>query len=538
MALPTSLTPWPPAQIKDNILPALGIWSAWYSGNVDQLSAVYGGQTGNDPTQTGFFASDHGGFRATVGRAVQRWFWGEPTRGPNRRNKLHIPIAADICQASADLLFADAVKFTAKDKATQVVLDGMVDDSMLTKLAEAAEIAAALGGVYVRISWDKQLKPDSSFLTTVDSDQALPEFRYDVLTAVTFWQVLKRDNRTVWRHLERHELDSQGNGIILHGLYEGTADNLGRVVPLTELAATAPLAQMINQDGVISTESPGLAVVYVPNQRPQRRWRTDPLGKSLGRSDLDGIESLMDSLDETYSSWMRDVRLGKARIMVARSLLDNNGAGNGMSFDADQELYSPLTSLSKGDVALAQQIQQVQFAIRVDEHQRTAQDLIEQILRTAGYSAQTFGIGDTGTVRTATEIESKERRSLTTRERKIRIWTPKAADIVLKMLLINNAIFAAKVTAERPEVTFTDGVQETQLALAQTVQALEAARAASTKTKVAMVHPDWDDMAIAAEVALIDAEAAAATALIPKPSFGVIGADPGAHDPTSVPPAS
>lgn len=511
MPLPKNGTPWPPNQLAAQILPKMGEWAAWYAGDPDMLSMVYGGQQNMDPGQTGFFASDHGGFTA-MGRALRRFFWGEPTRAPDRRLKLHVPIASDICQASADLLFSDEVTISATDPDTQTAIDNMADDGLHNQFAQTAEVAAAIGGAYLRVTWDDQLA-DRPFLTTVDADQAWPEFRYDRLVAVTFWQIVQSENRAggkVWRHLERHELDGNGDGIIVHGLYEGTDRNLGISVPLADNDRTAGLAGMVNADGAISTQSPGLAAFYVANQRPQRRWRTDPLGRSLGRSDLDGVETLMDSLDEVYSSWMRDIRLGKARLMVSRNLLEKNtkSTGSGASFDNDQELYAELNYGGglKSDTPLAQQIQQVQFTIRHAEHQATALQLVEDILRTAGYSLQTFGVGDTGNIRTATEIESRERRTLLTRDRKIRLWRPRIADVMAKMLAVDVAIFQAKHGVEEPDVSFTGGVQETQLTLAQTALALAQAEAASLEVRVALVHPDWDDADVAEEVARIKAE--------------------------------
>jgi A118 family predicted phage portal protein len=507
MPLPQNGTPWPPAALANQILPKLGEWAAWYAGDPDMLSAVYGGQQNMDPGQTGFFASDHGGFTA-MGRALKRMFWGEPTRAPDRRMKLHVPLAADLCQASADLLFADEVNLTALNRKVQAAIDVMADDGLHNRFAATAEVVAALGGAYLRVTWDDTLA-DAPFLTTIDADQALPEFRYDRLVAVTFWQTVKVEGKRIWRHLERHELAPDGTGVIVHGLYQGDDKTLGVRVPLLESDITAPLAALIDADGVISTRSPGLAVFYIPNQRPQRRWRTDPVGKSFGRSDLDGVETLLDSLDEVFSSLIRDIRLGKARVMIARDLLEKNTrtTGSGASWDNDQEIYAELRGGSlKGDVPLAQQIQQVQFPIRVAEHQQAIQEIIEHILRTAGYSAQTFGVGDTGNIRTATEIESRERRSLLTRDRKIRQWRPVIADVIEKLLAVDDAVFGRSHGTEEPNVAFTAGVQETQLTLAQTALALTQARSASTQVRVEMLHPDWDDDAISEEVARITAE--------------------------------
>jgi A118 family predicted phage portal protein len=512
MALPPSGQVWPP-QNMHTILPQLGLWSAWYSGSSDQLSSVYGGATGSDPSATGFFASDHGGFRATVGRALTRWFWGEATRGPDRRTKVHVPIGAELCQASADLLFADQVSLTVDNaetagEATQARLDALTGDGLHAEFAEAAEIAAALGGVYLRVTWDTTLL-DEPFITHIDADQALPEFRWGRLSAVTFWQVVARDGKHVFRHLERHETDMTGRGIILHGLYMGEEDKLGYQIPLNTQTATAPLLTLGEQSGytvIVDSQSKGLCVEYVPNQTPNRIWRTDPLGRHFGRSDLDGVEQLMDALDETMSSWMRDIRLGKARIMVAKTLLDNVGPGNGRAFDAQQEVYAPVNTLAGKDQPLSAQIQSSQFAIRFAEHKATADDLIEKILDMAGYSPQTFGVGDTGTVRTATEIESRERRSLMTRKRKLRHWRPALKNITEKLLAVDRAIFGTANVFTEVEVKFADGVQETQLSLAETALAMFQAQSASTAVRVGLLHPDWDDDDIDAEVALINAE--------------------------------
>lgn len=522
MALPQSSQAWPPAQLAKT-LPQMGVWGAWYAGDADLLASVYGGATGADPTATGFFASDHGGFRATVGRALTRWFWGESSRGPDRRVKLHVPIAAEVCQASADLLFSDTITLKVDNADAQDRLDELCSETLHAELSAAAEVAAALGGVYLRVVWDTKNSPDAPILTHVDADQAIPEFSWGKLTAVTFWQVVGRDGKHVYRHLERHELNASGNGIILHGLYDGEEDKLGHPIPLTENPVTAGLALMVDAFGSISSESKGLCVVYVPNQTPNRRWRTDPNGRNLGRSDLDGVEQLMDALDEVYTSWMRDVRLGKSRIMIAKSLLDNVGTGNGAAFNAEQEAYAAMNMLAGENPKLADQIQQVQFNIRVQEHKDTASQIVLDILQMCGYSAETFGIYEGGgNTKTATEIEAKQQRSLLTRDRKTRLWIPALGAVLTKMLAVDRDILGNSLIPDGLDidVVFADAVQESQLSIAQTVQLLRAADAASDEVIVGMVHPDWDQDKILEEVALITAaREAAKPPTLPDPMF-------------------
>lgn len=519
MPLPAGGT-WPPSSL-DQIAPTLEEWAAWYTGDPTVLASVYARQTSpvvvNRPSQ----------FRGGMVGAVARFFWGRPVApGSQETAHLHIPLPADIATTSADMLYADPPEFTVPDEpaltATRDRLSeyasGDSGDDLLTVLAAGAEIGAALGGRFHRVTWDRELS-DRPFITTVHPDNAVPEFRYGRLTAVTFHWVVDRNAGQVLRHLERHELDPRGMGLVFHALYEGTDRDLGRVVPLTENPATAPLANQVAADGALTEgRTPGLAVAYIRNQHPQRRWRTHPVGQHLGRSDYDGLEPLFDQLDEAWSSWMRDLRLGRARLLVQEEMLEPNGApGTGAYFDLDREIFTGLPGvLATKDNGLP--IDHVQFKIRVEEHERTTKALTEQIVRQAGYSAATFGDAHAGDGDiTATEVTAREKKSLTTRDRKIRAERPALAALMRKMLTIDAAVFntAGLVPDAGVQAVFPDSVQETQANLAQTATLLASARAASTQTLVKMVHPDWDDQAVLEEVDRIQAEQNLAPALDP-----------------------
>ncbi|WP_369778844.1 phage portal protein [Streptomyces sp. R33] len=496
MALPSG-GPWPPAEL-DAVRDKTAVWDAWYCGDPDVLSSIYGGQVGTDPGGTGFYASERGGLRGRVGRAVSRWFWGSSTPPGERRSKLHVPLASDIATTGSALLFSEPPTVSSEDKATNDRLDDLVDDGLHGTLLEAAELACALGGVYLRTVWDRTLYP-APWLDVHPASHAVPEWQWGRLAAVTFWRILEADGDHVVRHLERHE-----PGFILHGLYQGTRDELGVRIPLTDQPATAGLAAVLGPDGdAIPTGIKQLTATYVPNMRPNRIWRGIPAAAHLGRPDIAGAEPLLDALDEVYSSWMRDVHLGKARIIVPRAYLESAGPGQGSTFDADRQIYSDLNLLPRsGDSAM---ITPVQFAIRVAEHRDTAQDLVEQILRTAGYSAQSFGEQGQTAV-TATEVVARERQSFTTRNRKIVYWRPALAEAIETLLAIDKAVFGSTVTPQRPEIEFGDSVSEDPQTIATTVELLRRGEAASTETLVRMQHPDWEDAQITAEADKILAE--------------------------------
>lgn len=523
MPLPEGGAAWPPPALAP-VYDRLTTWSAWYSGEPDALSTVYGGQSGaGDQTRTGFFASQQGGFKATVRNFFQRWFWGTATPPTEQRTKLHVPIAGDIAATSADLLFSEPPTMTVEDSKTQARLDELVDDGMHATLLQAAEIGAALGGSFLRVCWDREIEPDRPWLDVVHADAAVPEFRYGRLTAVTFWYIVADDGKKVVRHLERHEPGKgKESGVILHGVYVGTRDSLGQRVDLGAFPETAGF------DEVVPTGTPLLTADYLPNMKPNRIWRDVPAAQHVGRSDFAGIESMMDSLDETYSSLMRDIRLAKARLIVPESYLQSQGRGKGSVWDSEQEILAPVDALINPGATGQLAITPAQFQIRVTEHLETARDLTNQIVRGAGYSAQTFG-AQGEVAMTATESNAKERRSDLTRDKKITYTRPPLGRMAEALLAVDAFQFRSGVTPERPTIEFGDRVSEEPQVLAQTSQMLRAAEAASTETLVAMNHPDWDDKQVQDEVQRIkdEQQAAAPPEIVPGPDSAGMGPDSG-----------
>lgn len=500
MVLPTTNIAWPPPELA-RIRRRMSEWDAWYSSDPDVLRGVYA--QGRQSTTRVTRPSQYAGGVAGV---VARMFWGRPAPSSGPDTRLHVPIAADLAQASADLLYADPPTITSEDAETSAVLSSYLDDSAIEVLSGGAEIGAALGGRYHRVTTDPELV-DRPFLSTVHADAAVPTFRWGRLVSVTFWTVVGTDRGRMFRHLERHELLPDGRGVTFHGLYEGTASELGSARPVTDHPSTEHLAKSLDEYGALDVPpTPGLSVAYIPNLTPNRAWRGLAAGKDLGRSDFDGIEGLFDALDETYTSWMRDVRVAKSRLLVPEYMTRGGQPGQGIAFDLDQEAYTTVRAAAgeDGDAPITP----MQFSIRVEEHRATAQDLVEQILRSAGYSAATFGEDEDGAAATATETMARKGRSLLTRQRKIRLERPALTHLFTKMLHVDRAVFERSgIDPDAPlTVDFGESVQESALQLAQTTEALDRAQAASTETKVRMIHPDWSDTDVEEEVARIHRE--------------------------------
>lgn len=496
MTLPHENTSWPPdASTKHG--QAVREWSAWYSGDPEQLGAYYGPRTGRVDARPSQRA---GGVVGTLAR----WWWGTPASAGEQSAKLHVPLAADICGTSADLLFSESLDIGSKSQTMAAFLESLQDQGLETKLHEGGEVQAALGGVYLRSMWDNQVQA-TPWTSIVHPDGAVPEFRHGRLVAVNLWAELASTDAAVkWRHVERHE-----PGFIIHALYKGTATNLGKRVPLESHLSTAGL--LVNDEGAQPTGTKRLTVTYVPNMLPNRLDRHS----SQGRSDLQGVTPFLDALDEAYSSWWRDIRHAKARIHVPAQYLATDGPGTAGVADIDREVYVPLDGImGKADGQLAISVQQ--FAIRTKDHQDTCQAWTERIIESAGYSTQSLSSGAGGAV-TAAEVHSHERRSYMTRGKKARYWSLALREHLAAQAEVANANLSARLVVDDVTVDFPDGVQESTMTLAQTSFALRNAEAASTATRVRMVNPGWTDKQVDDEVAAIRSESGGG---MPEPDAG------------------
>jgi len=471
-------------------------WSAWYGGDPDRLRDVYGG--------------------VPAGGRI-RWFrfWTRIAKNPEaQKAELHVPIAGDLAAVSGALLFGEEPRIFFKEaqgadagdpeKAADARLQEMImDGGAYNRLVEAAETAAAMGGVYLYPGWDTAVA-QVPVINVIQADQAVPEFTMGLLKSVVFWrEVDKVDNgaseRSIVRHLEEHSVEF-GRAQITHALFIGDARHIG-----TRLSENA-VRSNLGLEPLIQLPFAELDVQYVPNMRPNRLWRKS----GLGLSDYSGNEGIFDALDEVYASWMRDIRLAKARIIVPKEFLDENG-----TMDIDWEVYQPMdmdpNTMDQGTRAMLAQ----QFEIRHAEHLATAAELVERAVSNAGYSPGTFGIKSPQRADSSPALRFREAKTVLTVKRKANWWGPALKRLFYHMALIDEWQFAGPGGKGLTIVTeMNDGIPSDPMELAQTANTLSAAKAASIESRVRLVNPHAEEVWVQAEVLRIkDEEKAAAPAM-------------------------
>lgn len=475
MPLPTTDQPWPPAEFSD-IAADIRLADVWWSGNANELADYYASPA--------------------APRRARRGFWGRERSMDVVRveKRIHLPAAAAIASASADLLFGETPSFAVGDGVTQERFDEIAESVGLgALLVEAGEMASGLGGVYLRPVVAPDVA-DHPILTGLDPDTVVPEFRWGRLVALTCWSEIDRTGTQVVRHLERYEA-----GLVTHGVFVGTATTLGERHDLRSFAATKALddAQDWRQYGIVDT-----GCAFVPNIRPNRRHRRHPIGRWMGRADTAGMESVMSSLDETWSSLMRDIDLGKRRIIVPDEFLERRGRGQGATFDGDREVFSPLSIDPQSRDRTS--IEVVDFAIRTSDHLEACRSLFAELVHGAGYSSSSVGDDSDGAVKTATEVDSQDSLSDRTTTKKRRYWTPALRSVLGSMLRLDRGVFRTPITPDVPVIEWPTLDQSSRTA--ETLNLLTMSQSASVQTRVRMLHPQWTDDQVAGEADAIKAE--------------------------------
>jgi A118 family predicted phage portal protein len=469
---------WPP---MDYLSWKAAEHSAWYTGDPEVLANFY----------TQYLSQNFLSLPYNLKNDQQ--FWGRQVRNQGDIY-VHVPIAGDIAETSANFLFSEspAVKIAEAHtenagstmKQAQDELDDMlIESGFFRKILEAAETGAAIGGVFIKLAWDADLSP-YPIPVIVQADRAIPEFKFGMLTAVTFWKVVEAstDGNKVYRLLERYE-----KGAIKYTLYLGTSDRLGKAVNLAACEETKDLPEA--QETVDA-----LLAVYVPNMLPNRLDRNS----YLGRSDYSGIEGLMDSLDETFSSWLTDIALARAKILLPESYLCKDKDGS-FKYNIDQSLYVRLdvdpTSMEGNRITIQQ------FDIRADKFEKTSLNLMERIITSAGYSPQSFGLNIQGRAESGTALSLRERKSFATKNKKQNYWQPALKRIVELMQLVYVYELSGTMDINGTiNIAFSDGITNDFSETSNAVKLISDALAASTETKVRLLHPDWEEEQILAEV--------------------------------------
>ena len=452
-------------------------WACWYSADTDKL--------------LNFYTSDFNYPNTSRGK-----FWSKLEQ-QERQEKIHLPLAKDIAKTSADLLFSEKPRFIIPEAqkesprqdstlTQQRLNEIMKKNNSYSTLLEAGETCSALGGCYLKVNWDKDLR-DVPLLRVAQADSAIPKFKYGYLKEVSFFKTVKKDGNIVYRLFEVHKV-----GKVINKLFKGNESYLGAEVDLNSIPETEGM------ENEIETGINDLLVRYVPNDLPNRIWREKP----LGNSDLQGLESLLDSLDEVYSSWMREIRLSKADKIVPEGWLSYNSSTGTLEYK-DQMTYTGM-NIPPDEM---QEPKLIQPSMRENSYKQTCLHLIERIVTSAGFAPQSFGLNIKGRAESGTALRVRERKSLKTISKKQKYFKQPLEEILNILLKVDSVHFNSGVNPDYSvRVEFADSIKDDPTEISESLRNLEQAQAMSIEQKVKYLNPDWTDNEVNKEVNKIKEE--------------------------------
>lgn len=391
-----------------------------------------------------------------------------------------IPLAAEMVHLSSALLFSAEPKFIHANQ--QDLLDRVLAaNGMGAFLHHSGSHVAFQGSSCLRIIRDEEVS-DQPLITRIDADQVIWRKKHERFVTGGYVVIERRPNPfadEVFRLIEDHQ-----PGTIERDLYKGTRRTLGSPIPH---ALWLEEFRSLPERTDTRLDAPTLYL-----------WENVP----GGRSDLAGLDALLDRLNEAESLAVDKLRKSVPVTVVDRRLADRQGRVDlhGIVFTGGQQ-----TQFGEG---VAKTVETIQPQLQSEEHIRYIEHLREMILQQAGYSLASWGLDDGGSADSGKALRLRQARTLLTKAGKERSAREAIANAVACACAWSSSTPARSRSIEefRPEIELGDGLPPDLLEDAQEIAIKRGAAAISLEQAVRELHPDWAEDVITAEVERIHAE--------------------------------
>lgn len=435
------------------------------------------------------------------------------------RHRVHVPVAAEVAETAAAFLFGAGVRWDDEEA------ELLADDIGLTEvLVPAASRGSGLGETWFRLGWHE----GAVYVEDIDPRNVAPTWRAGRLRSAQVYNPLPTHDGRDWAHVETHSA-----GVVEHRLYQVGTMSVGTTgVSTSVLTGPLPLVNHpstfgwagpeLDDTGALKLDGSGAPVpsnaevgyTELPESMDDRMLLVGVINamprdfRVGGRADTEGSESLMAAVDEAISALMRDVRLGKVRLIVSETALDQaptlgKSTLTGLAFDASAEVFSPLgTGQSMGENT---PIVAVQPDIRSNEHLDVARDLTRRIIALAGYDPESVVSHRTTLPESAAARRLRESTSLRTTAAKAQRWVPVLEELVSSAghlrAFLGTGDSVGEPTAELQPVVSPDRAE-----IARGVALQRQSGVMSREQAVRELHQAWDDAEVLAEVEKIASE--------------------------------
>ena len=318
--------------------------------------------------------------------------------GTRRINQMNA--AKLVCNELLKLTFSAQVDISISDDKLQEHVENVLQNGGFWKaFPELLERFYALGGAAVKAYLDK----GKVRLDFVPATRFIPTSWDDVrITAGIFVSSVTKNGKSYSLH-EWHSFDN-GVEVIENHLYRM---NTGAESPVK--CRLSELYPDLEERVEITGLSAPTFIYFKPHAANNIDFDT-PLGISVFANAIDTLKAL----DVVFDSFMREFVLGKKRIIVPTSAIQKEfDADTGKArrwFDTSDEVYQAFRT----DDAENLKITDNSVALRIDEHVKAINTLLDLLCAQTGLSAGTLSFDAVQGVRTATEVISQNSQSYRT----------------------------------------------------------------------------------------------------------------------------
>lgn len=366
-------------------------------GEIDDVKKLFGGSGGAELRQ--YYAS------ADTWRRI---YGGDPDwktvkksglyRGGSRRMNM-LGTAKVLCDRFAAGVMVERPKLVYSDKAVGEYVQKVLDESsFFERLTERLPYAFATGGCVFR----PYISKGKIAIDCVPCGNFIPlEWDENGVSSACFKSVSVKNGQRYTLY-ERRGFDGK-NAVSEHRLF--CAKDGGTASECSLSAGYPELMPKIVYDGVTENLFSVFRVFGANNLYPNL-----PLGISVYANAADTLRAL----DVAFDSFAREFILGKKRIIVPSScvqtVVDIATGEQRQYFDADDEAYVALKCDEESELKITDNT----VELRVDEHIKAINALLNILCFQTGLSSGTFSFDVNEGVKTATEIISRDSRTAVT----------------------------------------------------------------------------------------------------------------------------
>ena len=460
------------------------------------------------------------------------YFW---YKAPSNYRMIHTGIPGLISSKMATILFGGGLKFTTTvykddktaDEQVSAQAQELVDNlckivDLNERLENAAQNESWGGHIYFKLSHDTGLS-QYPILEVADVRKAEAIKERGITTAIKFKFWYKDAAKNGFRLDEIYTTDALGDAVIRYELYQLAKDGSEVARKLEDLPQTSQIKEdfHLNDDNeLVYTGLKGMLAFDKPNRTPSHEFPDS----EYGASDYEGALDSFDALDEAYSELIAEIRSNKTIRYIPESMIPKQIITD--STTHQQVVISLLpndfvTNYVKIEGGLDQNAKnEMNIQVIPDktlQHLEKWKVALSTAINCAGLSPLALGITGLESINSSDKSQQERNKvTLETRNKKIRIWKPFIEDVVLKVLELNSWMVknaqAKQDAFETMDLTFDnldvkaefgDYIIEQQSEKITTWSGAKSSGIASTHEAVSQIHPDWEEDEINDEVNLI-----------------------------------